>query len=61
MKKLLFFYILFCGHINGKSPNAVFAENGMVVSTSRQASLVGIKILKKAAMQLMQLVQQVLL
>jgi gamma-glutamyltranspeptidase/glutathione hydrolase len=47
MKKLLFFYILFCGHINGKSPNAVFAENGMVVSTSRQASLVGIEILKK--------------
>ena len=47
MKKILFFYILFWGLIYGKSPDPVFAENGLVVSTSRQASLVGIEILKK--------------
>ena len=35
------------GYINGATPNPVFAENGMVVSTSLQASIAGIEILKK--------------
>ena len=35
------------GYINGSYPHPVFGENGMVVSTSRQASIAGIEILKK--------------
>ncbi len=34
------------GYINGSYPHPVFGENGMVVSTSRQASIAGIEILK---------------
>ena len=47
MKKLLILYILLIGYINGSYPHPVFGENGMVVSTSRQASIAGIEILKK--------------
>ena len=47
MKKLLILYIVFIGYINGSYPHPVFGENGMVVSTSRQASIAGIEILKK--------------
>ena len=46
MKKLLILYILLIGYINGSYPHPVFGENGMVVSTSRQASIAGIEILK---------------
>ena len=35
------------GYTNGAYPHPVFGENGMVVSTSRQASIAGIEILKK--------------
>ena len=35
------------GYINASYPHPVFGENGMVVSTSRQASIAGIGILKK--------------
>ena len=34
-------------YINGAGPDPMFGENGMVVSTSRQASIAGIEILKK--------------
>ena len=47
MKKLLVLYIVLIGYINGSYPHPVFGENGMVVSTSRQASIAGIEILKK--------------
>ena len=47
MKKLLVLYIVLIGYINGSYPLPVFGENGMVVSTSRQASIAGIEILKK--------------
>jgi len=47
MKKILFWCIVVCGHIHGASPDPVFSENGMVVSTSRQASAAGIEILTK--------------
>ena len=47
MKKLLVLYIVLIGYINGSYPHPVFCENGMVVSTSRQASIAGIEILKK--------------
>jgi gamma-glutamyltranspeptidase/glutathione hydrolase len=47
MKKLLILYIVLIGYINGSYPHPVFGENGMVVSTSRQASIAGIEILKK--------------
>ena len=47
MKKLLILYIVLIGYINGAYPHPVFGENGMVVSTSRQASIAGIEILKK--------------
>ena len=40
-------YIVLIGYINGSYPHPVFGENGMVVSTSRQASIAGIEILKK--------------
>ena len=46
MKKLLILYIVLIGYINGSYPHPVFGENGMVVSTSRQASIAGIEILK---------------
>ena len=47
MKKLFVLYIVLIGYINGSYPHPVFGENGMVVSTSRQASIAGIEILKK--------------
>ena len=50
MKKLtlqLLFYIQFISLTSGASPDPVFGENGMVVSTSKQASEAGISILKK--------------
>ncbi len=47
MKKLLILYIVLIGYTNGAYPHPVFGENGMVVSTSRQASIAGIEILKK--------------
>ena len=47
MKKFLILYIVLIGYINGSYPHPVFGENGMVVSTSRQASIAGIEILKK--------------
>jgi len=47
MKKLLILYIVLIGYINGSYPHPVVGENGMVVSTSRQASIAGIEILKK--------------
>ena len=47
MKKLFIWYILLVGYINAASPDPVFGENGMVVSTSRQASAAGIEILTK--------------
>ena len=47
MKKLLVLYIVLIGYINGSYPHPVFGENGMVVSTSSQASIAGIEILKK--------------
>ena len=47
MKKLLVLYIVLIGYINGSYPHPVFGENGMVVSTRRQASIAGIEILKK--------------
>ena len=46
MKNLLILYIVLIGYINGSYPHPVFGENGMVVSTSRQASIAGIEILK---------------
>ena len=47
MKKILIWYIFLVGYINGAGPDPIFSENGMVVSTSRQASIAGIEILKK--------------
>lgn len=49
MKKytIITLLILFCNHVFSATPNPVFAKNGMVVSTSRQASEAGIEILKK--------------
>jgi len=47
MKNLLILYIVLIGYVNGSYPHPVFGENGMVVSTSRQASIAGIEILKK--------------
>ena len=46
MKKLLILYIVLIGYSTGSYPHPVFGENGMVVSTSRQASIAGIEILK---------------
>ncbi len=43
----LLFYSQFISLISGASPDPVFGENGMVVSTSKQASEAGISILKK--------------
>ena len=47
MKKLLMVWIVSISYNSWASPNPVFAENGMVVSTSREASIAGIEILKK--------------
>ena len=47
MKNLLITCFFIINHSVFASPSPVFGENGMVVSTSRQASLVGIEILKK--------------
>ncbi len=50
MKKVILQLLLssqFFIPINGASPDPVFGENGMVVSTSLQASEAGIAILKK--------------
>ena len=47
MKKLLMVWIVSFSYNSWASPNPVFAENGMVVSTSLQASIAGIEILKK--------------
>ena len=47
MKKLLITCFFVINHPVFASPSPVFGENGMVVSTSREASLVGIEILKK--------------
>jgi len=47
MNKLLIVWIVSFGYNSWASPNPVFAENGMVVSTSREASIAGIEILKK--------------
>ena len=50
MKKitlLVLFFIQFFFPLKGASPNPVCGENGMVVSTSKQASEAGVDILKK--------------
>ena len=47
MKKLLMVWIVSFSYNSWASPNPVFAEKGMVVSTSREASIAGIEILKK--------------
>ncbi len=47
MKKNLLVLTLISSMIFGASPNPVFGGNGMVVSTSRQASEAGIEIMKK--------------
>ena len=50
MKKitlLVLFFIQFFFPLKGASPDPVFGENGMVVSTSKQASEAGVDILKK--------------
>ncbi|MFQ6678357.1 MAG: gamma-glutamyltransferase [Fidelibacterota bacterium] len=40
-------WLLFSNQVFSATPNPVFAKNGMVVSTSRQASEAGVEILKK--------------
>ena len=50
MKKRVFtalFLFQFLSALWSASPHPVFGENGMVVSTSKQASQAGIEILKK--------------
>ena len=47
MKNNYLIIILFFTTLNGASPQPVFAQNGMVVSTSSQASEAGIQIMKK--------------
>ena len=50
MKKIIILfliYLIFNNQIIGSSPNPVFGENGMVVSTSYQASEAGIDILEQ--------------
>jgi len=47
IKNILLCLFVSTFYLNGASPDPVFAKNGMVVSTSRQASEVGISILKK--------------
>jgi gamma-glutamyltranspeptidase/glutathione hydrolase len=47
MKKIFIVIALVFTLLNGASRNPVFGENGMVVSTSQQASEAGIKIMKK--------------
>ena len=44
---LALFFIQSFIPLKGASPNPVFGENGMVVSTSKQASKAGVEILKK--------------
>ena len=44
---LAFFFIQFFIPLKGASPDPIFGENGMVVSTSKQASKAGVEILKK--------------
>jgi len=43
----LLFYCCFIVFLSGANPGPIFGKNGMVVTTSQQASEVGIKILKK--------------
>jgi len=47
MKKIYLIITLVFTTLNGASPYPVFSENGMVVSTSRQASETGVEIMKK--------------
>lgn len=47
MKKYLFTFLLFMAQLFAANTSPVFGENGMVVSTSRQASEAGVEILKK--------------
>ena len=47
MKKIYLIITLVFTTLNGASPQPVFAQNGMVVSTSSQASEAGIQIMKK--------------
>ncbi len=47
MKKIFIVIALVFTLLNGASRNPVFGENGMVVSTSQQASEAGIEIMKK--------------
>ena len=50
MKKSIFtalFFIQFLSSLWSASPDPIFGEKGMVVSTSKQASQAGIEILKK--------------
>ena len=47
MKNNYLIILLFFTTLNGASPQPVFAQNGMVVSTSSQASEAGIQIMKK--------------
>ncbi len=47
MKKIYLIITLVFTTLNGASPQPVFAQNGMVVSTSQQASEAGIEIMKK--------------
>ena len=44
---IYYFIILSINHLFGAQPNPIYGKNGMVVSTSQDASLVGINILKK--------------
>ena len=44
---LALFFIQFFIPLKGASPDPIFGENGMVVSTSKQASKAGVEILKK--------------
>ena len=47
MKKYVLLLITIISSLYASSPNPIFAENGMVVSTSKHASEAGVSILKK--------------
>ncbi len=47
MKKILFLFLILILQLQGASPESVFAENGMVVSSSHQASASGIEIMQR--------------
>ena len=51
LKHLAIILLIYYSNLSCVRKTPVFGENGMVVSTSRHASQVGIDILKMAAMQ----------